>query len=117
MVDFPEDKTIVYAKQTDITFGENIYKYEYLSYDDMLVFTQTNLTTMKYGILSLLGKNKLLSLVAIIDAEDCLLVYSATLVKASLLPGIEGKVRDSFSNRADAVYGWFKASADRTFVR
>ena len=117
IVDFPEDRAIVYAKQTDLTFGENIYKYEYLSYDDMLIFSQTNLTTMKYGIMPLLGKNKLLTLVAIIDAENRLLVYSATMVKASLLPGIEGKVRDSFSNRADAIYGWFKASADRVFVR
>lgn len=104
-----------YAFQKDLTFGENIYRYDYKAGSSALSFTQTNLTGMSYGIVPILGKERLRSVVYVTDLGDSLLVYAASAAKATLLPGIEGKVRDSFSNRADAIYKWFSGHMDRIF--
>jgi hypothetical protein len=51
----------------------------------------------------------------VIDVEGYLLVYALSAAKTPLIPGLEGKMRDSFSNRADAIYGWFTQQANRIF--
>ncbi|MDR0624415.1 MAG: hypothetical protein LBG10_08295, partial [Treponema sp.] len=49
----------VYARQKDLTFGDNIYQYDYLAADDSQIFFQRNLTAMNAGIIPAVGKNKL----------------------------------------------------------
>jgi hypothetical protein len=105
----------LYARQKDLTFGENIYRYDYRAGEDFLVFLQENLTPMNAGIIPALGKNKLRSLVAVIDAEDSLLVYAASLAKAAAIPGMGERIGSSFGNRAEAILKWFAGRADRAF--
>jgi len=104
-----------YALQKDLTFGENIYRYDFKAGAAALSFAQTNLTGMSYGIVPILGKERLRTVVYVTDLGESLLVYAVSAAKATLLPGIEGKVRDSFSNRADAIYKWFSGHMDRIF--
>jgi hypothetical protein len=111
------DKLTLYARQKDLTFGNNIYQYDYYNFPDALLFIQQNLTSLTYGIIPAVGKNKLRSAVAVIDAGDYLLVYAVSMAKAASLPGMKERVGNSFSNRAGAVLNWFTSQADKAFAR
>jgi hypothetical protein len=111
----PPYKLIVYARQKDLTFGDNTYQYDYYSFPDAMVFVQQNLTSMTYGIIPAVGKNRLRSAVAIIDAGDYILVYAASMAKAASLPGMKERVGNSFSNRAGAILNWFSSQAGKAF--
>jgi hypothetical protein len=114
---FPDPPALLtlYARQKDLTFGDNIYRYDYRAGEDFLVFLQENLTPMNAGIIPALGKNKLRSLAAVIDAEDSLLVYIVSMAKTAAIPGMGERIGASFTNRAEAVLKWFAGRADRAF--
>ena len=97
----------IHARQKDLTFGDNIYRYDYYSYPDALIFVQENITAMNVGIIMALGKNKLRSFLAVYDAGDSLLIYAASMAKAASLPGMDERIGSSFTNRAEAILGWF----------
>jgi hypothetical protein len=105
-----------YARQRDLTFGDNIYEYRYHSGSDSFVFIQRNITALKIGIISAVGKDRLRSLVAVIDAGDGLLVYAVSLARAAALPGLGNRIGNSFTNRAQAILGWFTTQADKAFA-
>jgi hypothetical protein len=107
-------ESVLFAIQKDLTFGENRYRYDYRTGDGYIRFVQENLTPMNYGIVPILGKGRLRTIVVLVDAEDALILYCVSAAKAVLLPGIEGKVRNSFSNRADALFAWFEVQAEKS---
>jgi hypothetical protein len=111
----PPAELTVYARQKDLTFGDNVYQYDYYARSDALIFVQQNLTTLTYGIIPLVRKNRLRSVVAVIDAGEYLLIYAASMAKAASLPGMGQRVSASFSTRADAVQNWFTGQADKAF--
>ncbi|MDR2746292.1 MAG: hypothetical protein LBB77_02495 [Treponema sp.] len=106
----------LYARQRDLTFGDNIYEYQYYAGPDSLIFVQRNLTALKVGIISAVRKDKLRSLVAVIDAGDCLLIYAVSLAQAAALPGLGNRISNSFTNRAQAILGWFSSRAGGAFA-
>jgi hypothetical protein len=106
----------IYARQKDLTFGDNIYQYDYRADADFLLFIQENLTSMNVGIIPAVGKNKLRSLVAVIDAGDSLLVYAASMARVTALPGLGGRIGSSLTNRVEAMLKWFNNQADRAFA-
>jgi hypothetical protein len=112
----PPASFTLYARQRDLTFGDNVYRYQYLAEGDHLIFIQENLTAMNAGIIPAVGKNKLRSLVAVIDAGDSLLIYAASLAKASALPGMGERIGNSFTNRAEAILKWFAGRAAKAFA-
>jgi hypothetical protein len=111
----PPKELILYARQKDLTFGDNVYQYTYYTEDDYLIFVQENLTTMNAGIIPAIGKNKLRSTVAIIDAGEYFLIYVISMADTVVLPGISGRMGRSFSTRAEAVLNWFSGQADKAF--
>ncbi len=111
----PPRELIIYARQKDGTFGDNIYKYTYHTEDKYLVFIQENLTTMTAGIIPVIGKNKLHSVVAVIDAGEHLLIYVVSMADAASVPGMGQRVGESFSTRAEAILNWFTGQADQGF--
>jgi len=127
VIDNPTDKTPLsdpvfnalpesfelYARQKDLTFGDNIYRYHYRTGADFIVFLQENLTVMNSGIIPALGKNKLRSLIAVIDTGDSLLVYAVAMAKTVAFPGIGDRIGVSFVNRAKAILKWFNGQADK----
>jgi len=106
----------IYARQKDLTFGDNIYRYDFLTTDDALIFSQENLTAMVAGIIPAVGKNKLRSVFAVIDCGDSLLIYAASMAKAVSLPGMGDRIGNSFGNRAEAVLEWYIGKADGVFM-
>jgi hypothetical protein len=97
----------LYARQKDLSFGDNVYRYDYFTGGGAVIFTQTNYTGLSYGIIPLAGKEKLLSVAAVIDAEEYFLIYIASMAKAPSIPGLNKKAGDSFSSRAEALIKWF----------
>jgi hypothetical protein len=115
VVEFPPETAVLYAEQRDTTFGTNIYRYDYYTQPDAFAFVQENLTTMSFGILPLIGKNKLRSVIMVFDTGNSMVIYGVSVMNAMLLPGFQGKILDSFSNRTNAIYQWFKTRAALAF--
>jgi hypothetical protein len=114
---FPPSQLVVYARQKDLSFGDNVYRYQYHARSDSLVFIQENLTSMNYGIIPAVGKNKLRSMVAVFDAGEYLLIYVVSMAKAASLPGMGERVGSSFSTRTEAILKWFSGQADKAFAK
>ena len=111
----PPAQYTLYARQKDLTFGDNIYRYEYTAAENALFFIQENMTSLTYGIIPAVGKNRLRSVLAVIDCGDSLLIYAVSMAKAASVPGMTERIGNSFRNRADAVYKWFSSGADKVF--
>lgn len=105
----------IFALQRDLTFGENVYRYEYGAAPKALWFEQTNLTTMSYGILPLVGPEKLRTILVVADTDAYLLLYAVVAANPPAIPGVQGKMKDSFSNRSDALYRWFSKEISAAF--
>jgi hypothetical protein len=110
------DSLTLYARQRDLTFGDNIYRFEYHTGADIIFFTQENLSSMNYSIIPAIGKNKFRTVMAVIDAGDSLLIYSAAMAKAASLPGMGDRIGASFTNRVKAILKWFVGRADKVFA-
>jgi hypothetical protein len=105
----------VFARQKDLTFGDNIYRYDFLTNNEFFLFSLENLTPLNYGIIPAVGKNRLKSVFAVIDCGDSMLIYAVNMAKAASVPGMGDRIGNSFGNRADAILKWFKGRADKVF--
>ena len=104
----------LYAWQKDLSFGGNVYRYEYAvagsrEAPSALLVTQTNLTRMSYGLIPLVGAEGLETRILIIQAREGILFYAASAANSPPIPILSGKLQDSFSNRAAALFKWFGA--------
>lgn len=97
----------LYARQKDGTFGDNIYRYDYVSYIDALIFTQENVTGLSYGIIPAIGKGNLRTVMAFFDCGDSILIYAAFMTNTFSIPGMSDRISSSFTSRAEAVLNWF----------
>jgi len=97
------------AFQRDLSFGANLYRYSFRGYAAAVSLESTNLTTMSYTIVPVLGAGALKTRLLVLQASDALIFYAASGADA---PGIfKGKLRDSFGNRAEALFRWFSGKA------
>jgi hypothetical protein len=110
----PAELTL-HARQKDLTFGDNVYRYTYHLREDSLVFIQQNLTIMNAGIIPAVGRNRLRSVAAVFDAGEYLLLYLSSMARAVSLPGLNERVGRSFSTRAEAILQWITGQADKAF--
>ena len=113
----PPASLTLYARQKDLSFGENIYRYDFSCRADGIFFVQDNLTVMNYKIFPVAGKNKFRTVMAVIDAGDSLVVYAAAMAKAASVPGLGDRIGNSFTTRATAMLSWFSGRADAAFRR
>jgi hypothetical protein len=111
----PLPELTLYARQKDLTFGDNVYQYRYFAYDNALLFIQENVTSLTMGIIPAAGRGRLRSFVAVIDAGSCLLIYAASMARAASVPGMGTRIGNSFTTRVDAVLTWFSARVDAAF--
>ena len=111
----PPAELTVYARQKDLTFGDNVYQYIFYTAPGIMIFTQQNITPLSAGIITAVGRNNLRSTVAILDAGEYLLVYMASMARAASLPGMRERIGNSFTNRAEAIIQWFSNQADAAF--
>jgi len=109
------DSLTLYARQKDLTFGDNIYRFEYHTGADIIFFSQENISSMTLGIIQAIGRNRFRTVMAVIDAGDTLLIYTAAMAKTASVPGMGDRVGSSFTNRVKAILKWFVGRADRVF--
>ena len=111
----PPESLFLYARQKDLTFGDNTYRYDFKLVRDAFFFSQENETSLNYGIIQAIGRNRLRSVFAVIDCGDSLLIYAVSMARAAALPGMGDRISSSFGNRAEAVLKWFTVKADSVF--
>ncbi|MCL2381723.1 MAG: hypothetical protein FWC64_09060 [Treponema sp.] len=111
----PPAELSVYVRQKDLTFGDNVYQYNFFTAPGILIATQRNLTPLSVGPITAVGRNNLRSTVAILDAGQYILVYTVSMARAAALPGMRDRVGNSFISRAAAIIQWFSDRADRAF--
>ena len=111
----PPSALTIYARQKDLTFGDNIYRFDYSTGADAIIFVQENLTAMNAGIIPAVGKNKFRTVIAAIDTGDSILIYAAAMARTVSLPGMGDRIGASFTNRAQAILTWFTARANNVF--
>jgi hypothetical protein len=102
----------LYSRQTDLTFGDNIYRFNYTAAQNGIFFVQENITDLKLSIVPAIGKGNLRSVMAVFDCGDSLLIYIASMAKSVSVPGMGERIGASFSNRAEAILKWYTARAD-----
>ena len=107
----PPELTL-YARQRDLTFGDNIYRYDYVNNRDIVFFVQENLTPLNIGIFQAIRRNNLQSFMAVFDCGDSLLIYAVSMARALSVPGMGERIGNSLSNRAEAILKWFTGRAD-----
>jgi hypothetical protein len=107
------------VRQEDTTFGDNVYLYHYTAPADGAAFiiTQQNISTVTLAFVPVIGKHNLRSVVALLDAGPYLLIYSASLARAVMLPGIRDQMNTSIGNRTAALLAWFSKRADIAYEK
>lgn len=102
----------LFARQKDLSFGDNVYRIDLRTGPDYVLSVTTNLTAMRYGILPVAGPERLTVRVLIVVADDAILFYVMSSARVAVIPGMRGKLEDSFGNRAAAVFAWFGRKAE-----
>ncbi|MBN1242820.1 MAG: hypothetical protein JXA15_08955 [Spirochaetales bacterium] len=101
----------VWAWQKDLSFGGNVYEIDYAVARDLepwsLSMKSTNVTGMRYGIIPVAGPRALSVRVNLIATDEGLVFWAVSTARAAAVPGMRGKLEDSFGNRAAALFGWF----------
>lgn len=99
----------IYVFQRDSSFGKNVYRVEYLRREEAYLMSMTNLTRMYYGILPIVAPRNLEIHITVVETADGYLFYGACGVDVISLFGLEDRAKDSFYNRVEAIYRWFRS--------
>jgi len=102
-----------YAFQRDLTFGANVYRYDYATSADGILLETTNMTSMTYLAVPLMAPGGLKARLLVIQTDEALLFYVASCANAPSLGIIRDKVEESITNRAIALYKWFEGEQAR----
>jgi hypothetical protein len=105
----------IYARQKDLTFGDNIYRYDYVFFPDAMFFEQRNISSLNVLLVPAVRRENLRSVMAVFDCGDSLLVYTVSMARALSVPGMGDRIGISFENRAKAMINWFIDRADTVF--
>jgi hypothetical protein len=104
------DRIFVY--QEDSSFGRNVYTVEFVRREDAYIMSMTNLTRMYYGILPVVAPENLEIHLTVVETEEGYLFYGACGVWVISLFGLEDRAKDSFYNRIEALYRWFRSRVE-----
>ncbi len=95
--------------QKDLSFGGNLNRLEYRTAPDGVLLESVNLTRMYYKFVPLAAPGALKVRVLALNTDEGILFWAVSSARAAVVPGIRGKLEDSFGNRAEAVFRWFSA--------
>jgi hypothetical protein len=111
VTEIPETDRI-YVFQEDSSFGRNVYTVEYARRDEAYLMSMTNLTRMYYGILPVVAPENLEIHLTVVETEEGYLFYGACGVSVISLFGMQDRAKDSFYNRIEALYRWFRSRVE-----
>ncbi len=103
----PPESTIT-IMQDDTRFGTNYYSVRYLTAPDAISMTMTNITTLSLLFIPVISPQDMQLHLIVLPYKGMRIFYGSVVVKVGTMLGLQGIVRDSFRNRIDALYSWFK---------
>jgi len=107
----------VWSWQKDLSFGGNVYEIDYSVSREgapwSIAMKSTNLTGMRYGIVPVAAPRALSVRVHLVAVDEGLVFWAVSSARAAAVPGMRGKLEDSFGNRAAALFGWFSRTYQR----
>jgi hypothetical protein len=107
----PDHKETLYSRQKDLSFGDNYYQIMMEAGYDHVANATSNLSGIRYGIIPVAATAMLNVRVLAINADEAVLFYAVSSARAVMLPGVRGKLENSFGNRAAAIFAWFSRRA------
>ena len=96
-----------YMFQKDLTFGENVYRAEYIAQGTGVTLKSRNLTQMRYYFLPMVKPNDSLTVLMVLPRGRQILFYGVMAAHTPSLLGLERSREESFYNRLNALYEWF----------
>ncbi len=102
----------IHVYQRDSSFGRNVYTVEYVRRENVYLMSMTNLTRMYYGIFPVVAPENLEIHLTVVETEEGYLFYGACGVNVISLFGLEDRAKDSFYNRIEALYRWFRSRVE-----
>jgi hypothetical protein len=97
-----------FAFMKDSTFGANAMRLEYRGGPDSLSLSVENLSAMKIGLITAMKPGCFEIILVAEESNDEVVLYALALAKAQALPGMRDKIRESTSNRVDALLEWIR---------
>lgn len=98
--------------QEDLTFGENVYRFDYRRLDGSLLLAMRNMNRLSYGILPAIGAERLRIVVIALPVEEGILFYAFSAVNVRALFGMQSRIAASFENRVNALADWFDSMVE-----
>lgn len=98
----------ILTRQQDMTFGNYIYRYKYFQDEYDVGFICTNTETILYSVFKVLSPYDMKIMFTAHDMGNYVLVYCSTAARFPRVPGLEKKLKNAFTSRLNALYGWFK---------
>ena len=95
-----------YVFQRDLSFGSNVYTYDFQGFPGGARVTSKNVTWMSITIIPVIAPGVLVSRLIVLQASDGILVYVES--DAISIGFLAQRIGESFANRATALFGWFK---------
>lgn len=105
----PPEREEFSAILKDSTFGKNTMRLEYRAANGTHSLSVTNLTAMKIGPVAAVKPGRFEIILSAREESGRILVYAFALARASALPGLRDKIRESTENRVYALLEWIKS--------
>ncbi len=97
----------VYALQKDLTFGEHVYRYRFVSDGNSSGFLSTNTDALSYSIFQAVKPEALQVSIVVTDLGDYLLIHGLTRADFASFSFLRKRVQRSLKTRGDAILRWF----------
>ena len=96
-----------YAMMDDNSLGRTVYKVSYEERADEIWANFVNESSLKLGPVKAFAPGKLRMNFVVVDCGEYIVAYLTTEAAVPPLGILEKKIKESFSTRLAAVYGWF----------
>jgi hypothetical protein len=103
------DREEAFAYLKDSTFGGNDMRLEYRGGKLPLSMSVENLSAMRIGPITAVKPGRFEIVLSVRDEGEWIVVYALALARSQALPGLRDRIRESASNRVDALLGWISS--------
>ena len=114
LVSTPPERDTIWVYQDDTTFGGNVFRVSYENADRYVVMEITNHNVMRFFLIPLVpAGGTQLYFVTVPDGDE-ILFYAVAAARLSGPFARIGAVQQSFANRIEAMYRWFRTALQPT---
>jgi hypothetical protein len=107
---------VLYAFQEDLTFGKNISRLRYRYERPFIALSIVNLEKMRYALIPLIQEEDMQTHLIIYVLDGFIMFYGNCGVSTIEFFGLVNKKKESFSNRVEAMYRWFRGQYEGNFL-